>query len=272
MLRYPYGSIRAGPAFRITGDDGNMTKTPLRAGWLCAALLLSSSATSLATDAPAALPDAPSVSAADDKTPPQSQPPQTKEAPQDKVLKKPSFFFPDLATSRAPLSPRQKFSLFAMNSISPATIVGSVFGAAFGQATNTPSGYGQGGEGYGKRFGAGMATRASTNLFGTFLIPTLARQDPRYFVHGDGTFGERLGHAVSRVVVAPSDDGGYGFNWGGVFGPLAAETLANTYQPAREQTGGRTLMRYGTDMASKAGINVLKEFWPDIFRHLGLKK
>jgi hypothetical protein len=247
-----------------------MKKMPLCAGWLsAAALLLGSTAPSLATDQPGALPDAPSVSAADDHAAPQAQPPQAVEAPQDRVLKHHSRFFPDLATSRTPLSPAQKFSLFARSSVSPAAIVGSAFGAGIGQATDSPSGYGQGGEGYGKRFGAGMATEASSNFFGTFILASIARQDPRYFVHGDGTFGKRLGHAVSRVVVAPNDRGGYGFNWGGVFGPLAGETLANTYQPVREQTGGRTLTRYASRLATNAGINVLKEFWPDIFKHLG---
>ena len=167
----------------------------------------------------------------------------------------------------------QKFRLFVKNSIAPATILGSAFGAGIDQATNTPSGYGQGAEGYGKRFGASLATGATTNLFGGFIIASIAHQDPRYFVHGhQGTFGQRLGHAITRVVVAPNERGGYGFNWGGVFGPLAAQTLANVYMPVREQTGARTMSRYGTQMATIAGANILKEFWADIFKHLGLEK
>jgi hypothetical protein len=193
-------------------------------------------------------------------------------APEDLVLKKGSIFFPNLATSRTPLTADEKFVLSLKNSIAPASILGSAFGAGINQATNTPSGYGQGAEGYGKRFGASMATRATTNLFGGFMIASIAHQDPRYFVHGKGTFGQRLGHAISRVVVAPKDRGGYGFNWGGVFGPLGAEALANTYQPVAEQTGARTMTRYGIDLASTAGGNILREFWPDIFKRLGLKK
>jgi hypothetical protein len=194
-------------------------------------------------------------------------------APEDTVLKKSSIFFPDLATSRTPLTVDQKFRLFVKNRIAPSTILGSAFGAGINQAINTPSGYGQGAEGYGKRFGASLATRATTNLFGGVIIASIAHQDPRYFVHGhQGTFGQRLGHAISRVVVAPNERGGYGFNWGGVFGPLAAQTLANVYMPVREQTGARTLSRYGTQMATIAGANILKEFWADIFKHLGLEK
>ncbi|MGZ4819194.1 MAG: hypothetical protein ACXVZJ_11250, partial [Terriglobales bacterium] len=188
------------------------------------------------------------------------------------VLEKGSRFFPDLATSRAPLSVNEKFRLFVKNSISPASFVGSAFGAGIGQATNSPSGYGQGAEGYGKRFGSSMATGASTYFFGGFVVASIARQDPRFFVHGQGTFRQRLRHAVTRVVIAPNDRGGYGFNWGSVMGPLGAETLANAYLPVHEQTVGRTLSRYGSDVASAAAFNLLKEFWPDIFKHLGLHK
>jgi hypothetical protein len=201
-----------------------------------------------------------------------AQAPSSAVAPQDRVLKKRSIFFPDLATSRAPLTANQKFRLFIKESIAPASLLGSAFGAGIDQATNTPSGYGQGAQGYGKRLGASLATESSKNFFGTFIIASIARQDPRFFVHGEGTFGQRIGHAISRVVVAPKDQGGYGFNWGGVIGPLGAEALANTYLPVREQTGARTMSRYGTGLAMAAGINVLKEFWPDIFKHLGLQK
>jgi hypothetical protein len=193
-------------------------------------------------------------------------------APQDLVLEKGSIFFPDLATSRLPLTVKEKFVLSVKNSVAPSAILGSAFEAGIDQATNSPGGYGQGAEGYGKRFGASLATGAATNLFGGFIIASIAHQDPRFFVHGEGTFGQRLGHALSRVVVAPNDRGGYGFNWGGVFGPLGAEALANTYLPVHEQTGARTMSRYGTDLAVTAGLNVVKEFWPDIFKHLGLKK
>lgn len=243
--------------------------------WVASALLilLVAAAPIAAQDKPA--PETHVIAASDsagssaDQTKAASSP---QEAPKDSVLKKRSIFFPDLATNRTPLTVDQKFRLFVTTSIAPSTILGSAFGAGIDQATNTPSGYGQGAEGYGKRFGASMATGAATNFFGGFIIASIAHQDPRYFIHGQGTFGQRLGHAISRVVVAPNDRGGYGFNWGGVFGPLAAQTLANTYMPVREQTGARTMSRYASQIATIAGVNVLKEFWADIFKHLGLQK
>lgn len=247
------------------------------------ALAVSAPAQQAATTAPmvasapgpemAALPDAPSAAAAEGTAAAAPNGPAAgQQAENDKIIAKRSFFFPDLASNRTPLTAGEKFKLAAVSSIAPSALLSSALGAGISQATNSPSGYGQGAEGYGKRFGASMATRASSNVLGGFIIASIARQDPRYFVHGEGTFGKRLGHAVSRVVVAPNDGGGYGFNWGGVFGPLGAETLANAYLPENEQTGARTLGRYGSDLAVKAGMNVLKEFWPDIFKGLRLRK
>ncbi len=243
-----------------TGRSGSVSKLLWAVAWLMACALVSP----LAAQQQAAT----AGNTKDDA----AQTTQGPVAPEEKVLKEKSVFFPDLATTRKPLTVEEKFRLSLKNSVSPAAFLGSIVGAGIDQATNTPEGYGQGAEGYGKRFGASMGTRASTNVFGGFILPSIAHQDPRFFVRGEGSFGQRLGHAVSRVVVAPKDRGGYGFNWGGVFGPLGAEALANTYQPVAEQTGARTMQRYGTDLATAAGINILKEFWPDIFKHLGLKK
>ena len=93
----------------------------------------------------------------------QNQPAQASQAtsgpvaPEEQVLQKKSIFFPDLATNRKPLTAEQKFRLSIKNSISPSAILGSAFGAGINQATNSPEGYGQGAEGYGKRLGASMA-------------------------------------------------------------------------------------------------------------------
>ena len=58
-----------------------------------------------------------------------------------------SRVFPNLATNTAPLTAGQKFGLFAQNSVSVFSIVGSAMGAGINQARNTQTGYGQGAEG-----------------------------------------------------------------------------------------------------------------------------
>ena len=179
-----------------------------------------------------------------------------------------SRVFPNLATNTAPLTATEKFGLFARNSVSEFGIIGSGVGAGIGQARDTKTGYGQGAEGYFKRFGAAMAFGASNNFFGTFLLPSLLHEDPRYFVRDTGSFGDKVWYATSRVFITRSDRGGEVPNWSGLLGPLGASALANTYLPEDSQGVGLTFARWGTSLAGRAASNVLREFWPSIVRSL----
>ena len=183
-----------------------------------------------------------------------------------------SFFFPDIAASPHPLSARDKFELFVNESISPETILISGFGAGIEQWRDTPPGYDQGADGYGKRFGASMATGASSNFIGTFLAASALRQDPRFFPQLHPTFWGSIKYSARRLVVTRSDAGNEVFNASGLIGPLAGETLANTYLPKTEQTGAKTAERYGFDLAWKFAGNMFKNYWPTIFRDLGLNR
>jgi hypothetical protein len=63
------------------------------------------------------------------------------------LLQGKSLVFPDLATDRGPLDGWGKFKLAANNSIALSTIGAGLVGSAYGQAINSPAGYGQGGAG-----------------------------------------------------------------------------------------------------------------------------
>lgn len=182
-----------------------------------------------------------------------------------------SLFFPDIAASPNPLSTGGKFKLFANQAISPETILISAFSAGYEQWRDSFPSYGQGAEGYGKRFGASMATNASSSFFGTFLAASVLRQDPRFFPQTHPTFWGSVKYSARRVVVTRSDSGSDVFNASGLFGPLAGETLANAYLPKTEQTGAKTAERYGIDLAWKFAGNMFKNYWPTIFHGLGLQ-
>jgi hypothetical protein len=183
-----------------------------------------------------------------------------------------SFFYPELATTPGPLSPADKLKLSLAESISTSRLLAAAAGAGLTQATNTPSGYGQGGTGFADRFGASMATSASSHLFGTFLLPSILHQDPRYFVHYDDHFTHRVELALRRVLITRTDSGGEAFNLSGILGPMMAESLANTYQPDRERTTARTFKRIGIRIGAGALNNLLKEYWPSIFKNLRINK
>jgi len=179
-----------------------------------------------------------------------------------------SYFFPDLATKPAPLSAKGKFELFLNDSISGHAIAGSAAGAGLDQAFNWYAGYGQGAAGYGKRFGAQMARNSSNNFFGTFLLATILRQDPRFFVHDNPSFWGAVKYSLHRIVITRDDSGADVVNSSGLLGPLAGEALANTYLPIESRTVGNTLVRYAGDIGWRASGNLLREYWPTLSRHL----
>jgi hypothetical protein len=185
-------------------------------------------------------------------------------------LQRKSVFFPNLATNSGPLSVWQKFKLAANNSISLATIGAALAGAGYGQAINSPKGYGQGGEGYAKRFGADMARSASANLFGTFLIASALHEDPRFYVKKHYTFKQSLKYAAERIVITRSDSGERVVNFADTLGPLAGEALADTYYPEGNRGVSSTFIRYGSDLGWRFGGNMLRQYWPNINRKLRL--
>jgi hypothetical protein len=212
---------------------------------------------------------------ADAPTPKQEQPKNHKQSDFQAtiaILGKRSVFFPELAHDQGPLDARQKLELAVDETIAPSRFLGSMFTSGITQARDGLPGYGQGWSGYGKRFGSSVASNASNHLFGTFLLPSMVHEDPRYFVKAFGGPRSRILYAIERVVITRTDTGRNTFNWSGVLGGLMAESLANSYLPDAERTGGKTFSRFGIRIGFSALDNVVKEYWPTIFKSLGITK
>src|SRR5260370_8331595 len=105
-------------------------------------------------------------------------------------------------------------------------------------------------------------------MFGTFLLPSMMHHDPRYFVLARGKLSQKIGYALKRVVVTPTDAGGEAMNVSGVLGPLAAEGLANTYLPNAERSPGHTSRPFGIQLAVTPGATILQDFCHTILHTL----
>src|ERR1700730_6491540 len=95
---------------------------------------------------------------------------------------------------------KDKFKLFVQDSLDPVTFLATGFSAGLDQAENSDPSYGQGAEGYGRRFGAEFAGQASSRFFKDFSDPWIFSEDPRYYRLARGTGSERLLHAMGRAV------------------------------------------------------------------------
>lgn len=162
------------------------------------------------------------------------------------------------------LTTGQKFTVFVKQIYSPYTLGTVAFNALQAQASGSWYMYGGGMEGYGKRYGASLANQESGVFFGWFLYPTLFHQDPRYPYRGTGGFFDRAGYAMSRVLITRGDSGRQQFNYSHVSATFTAAGLANTYYPRNLRTFGNTMGNAGMGLVSDAGMNLLREFWPDM--------
>lgn len=138
--------------------------------------------------------------------------------------------------------------------------------AGIEQAANSKEEYGQGAEGYGKRYGADFADGLSNSIFVNGVFPSVFKQDPRYFRRGAGSGWTRAGYAVSRVLVTRQDSGARAFNFSEVLGNAASSGLSMAYYPERERTGGDFAVRAGVQFGFDAGLKLVKEFYPDLAR------
>lgn len=166
----------------------------------------------------------------------------------------------------APLDAKQKLKLGWKFVIDPVSfgITGLIAGVE--QANNSYSGYGQGAQGYGKRYGAAYADFVSGTFFGNVIFPALLKQDPRYFYKGTGSKKSRLFYALANAVICKGDSGRWQPNYSNVLGSLAAGGLSNLYYPAANRNGvGLTLENTAIGLAGSAGSAVVEEF---LFRKL----
>jgi hypothetical protein len=170
-----------------------------------------------------------------------------------------------------PLTSGQKFKLAAQY-LNPYTFVFVAAEAGINQARNHPEDYGQGPDGYGKRYGAGLADGLTDGLFVTGVYPSLFRQDPRYYRLGDGGLSHRTGYALTRILVTRQDSGRKAFNFSEVLGSFSSAALAVTYYPKSERDFSDVAERAGVQFIFDAGFNLLKEFYPEIERKIFRKK
>ena len=164
-----------------------------------------------------------------------------------------------------PLSVRRKFYIGYKDSTDyPIFFVAGAL-AALGQMTDQHSEFGQGLKGYGKRLGGSVADQLVGNFLTESVMPTLLREDPRYFRRGHGGIWSRTGYAASRVLVARNDRGNWTFNAAEVSGNAIGAIVGNAYYPGERHLEDN-VQRFYSQMATDAFSQILKEFWPDIKR------
>ena len=170
-------------------------------------------------------------------------------------------FYVSYVPNAPPLTSGQKFNLAWKSSIDPITFLETGAFAGAEQADNAFSGYGQGAQGYAKRFGANYADNFIGTMIGGAILPSLLKQDPRYFYKGTGTTRSRIFYAIANAVICKGDNGNWQVNYSGILGGLAAGGISNLYYPASNRDGVRlTFEETLLGTAGSAVQNLFQEF------------
>jgi len=169
-------------------------------------------------------------------------------------------FYVTYNPAAVPLRPKQKFELAWKATVDPVNfgLVGAIAGIQ--QAANSFSGYGQGAQGYARRYGAAYADSVTGTFIGSAILPSLFKQDPRYFYKGSGTRRSRFFYAIANAFICKGDNGRWQANYSGILGSLAAGGISNLYYPDTDRDVTITFENTLIGIGATAANNVLQEF------------
>ncbi len=169
-------------------------------------------------------------------------------------------FYSTFDWNAPPMGPKQKLKLSIRSIIDPISFLAVAGIAGAEQYQNIFPDYGGGLEGYGKRYGAALATHVSGDLLGRAVYPSIFHQDPRYFYKGKGSFGSRALYALSTAVIAKGDDGRWMPNYSSLLGNFSAAAISNLYVPDADRGVSLVVFNGLADIGADAATNLIREF------------
>lgn len=217
----------------------------------------------------ASLPDAPDVQSS--STSATAQPPQ--EGPAPKQTKRILFIIPNFRSVTAdeklpPTTTKEKFKLALLDSFDYSAFIEVGILAGLGQIENSEPEFHQGAAGYARYYWHSFADNLDGDLWVEAIIPTVTREDPRYYTLGHGGFFKRTYYSVSRLVITRDNNGNPTPNFSEVVGNGIAAGISETYYPSSEMSWTKTGQHWITQIAIDGLSNVVKEFWPEVNQKL----
>jgi hypothetical protein len=170
-------------------------------------------------------------------------------------------------TTYVPMTQAERLRYYFKHMFSVESVLRSSAGAGINQAMNTPSEWGQGATGYGRRFASSFGAHIvqSTVMYGTGAV---LHEDNRYFRCGETGAGARLKYAILGTFRARHDDGSEHFSWSRITSYGAAAAISRAWQPPSNRGAIHAVNSFAISVGAEAGFNVAREFLPRIFHTL----
>jgi len=191
---------------------------------------------------------------------------QIKEQEQQRVFGFIPNFYATYAADPAPLVARQKFKLAWRSVTDPLTFAGVGVLAGAQHAADDIGGYGQGASGYAKRYGAAYVSVFAGTLIGSAVLPSILKQDPRYFYKGTGSIRSRILYALGNAVICKGDNKRWQPNYSGILGSFATASLSYLYYPPSDRNVSQIIVQNSLIKIGESAIaGIFQEF---VFRRL----
>ena len=114
----------------------------------------------------------------------------------------------------------------------------------------------------------GFVDKTDGNYLVLFALPTIFRQDERYYTLGKGSILKRTLYSMSTVFITPNYAGNKSFNISELLGRGIAEGISTTYYPSQDRNFTDVATKYGYAVMRDGLTNTFREFWPDIAVHV----
>jgi hypothetical protein len=163
-----------------------------------------------------------------------------------------------------PLTGEERWKLYwKQNYFSVGAYFGPVVTALLlDQATNSPSEWGGGLRGYGRRFGS---RTADAILQGTFQAPVAAilHEDVRYISSSQPGGKRRLLHAIAYSFLTYNTDGHPTPNFANLGAYYASTAISTIWLPGQHSVAAYTFANGTEQIGISIAVNLLQEFWSE---------
>jgi hypothetical protein len=164
-----------------------------------------------------------------------------------------------------PITNSDKLHIYLTSTYGPTSLLRAAIGAGYGQARDSTPEWGQGMEGYGKRYASRFAQHAVKRTI-QFSVGAMLHEDPRYYYSGKTGVVPRATYAAFHTLVTRKDDGSKAPAYGRFAGAFGAGLISRTWHPESSRNVRSGFGSGAVSLGIDAGFRVLHEFWPDIKR------
>ena len=167
-----------------------------------------------------------------------------------------------------PLTPTDKGILAVRAVTDPFNLLTIVAFSGISVAADAHSDYGPGFPGWGRLIGYSLAEDIQGEFTGTFALPVIFHEDPRYHRVPNKPVLRRVEHALIHTIISQHDDGSLMLNYATLINyPLSAE-ISNLYVPGLPTNAPSTAKRIAIGYATDPIGPLVAEFLPDLAKRV----